>query len=85
MYAHPANQSNLEKLKSLGRIGGKGSVRRKKLNSRNKIKPTLIKTQNDLNLENILLRVNNKISIRLLKISSANFFPFFLFSIFIES
>lgn len=56
-------KSNLEKLKSLGRIGGKGSVRRKKLNSRNKIKPTLIKTQNDLNLENILLRVNNKISI----------------------
>ena len=54
-------ENNLDKLKSLGRIGGKGSVRRKKLNKNKKVKTSLIKTKNDLNLEIIIIRVNNKI------------------------
>ena len=55
-------EDKLKKLKLSSRIGGKGSMRRKKIIKSNRFKHTIVKTQSDLNLENIISRVNSKIS-----------------------
>jgi hypothetical protein len=51
---------NLLKMSS-GRIGGKGSVRRKKKVTKHRLKPAVIKTKNDIQLENNIIKINKKI------------------------
>lgn len=57
--------TNLENFKNrilksgLSQIGGKGTVRRKKKNTNFKLNKKKIKTQTEMNLENIIRRVNN--------------------------
>lgn len=55
-------QNNIEKLKlnsGLSRIGGKGTVRRKKKNNNCKIKQKIIKSQDDIKLENCIKTIND--------------------------
>jgi len=55
--------ANIDKLKKLSsQTGGKGTIRRKKKNTKNKLKPTIKKSQKEIHLEKIINRINHLIS-----------------------
>jgi len=61
-YSSEEIRKKIQSLNTLGQIGGKGTVRRKKKKV-NKIKTTIKKSQDDIHLENCIRRINKEVSL----------------------